>query len=258
MNLINPFLLGFVEGITEFLPVSSTAHLIILSKLLNIPQTEFQKFFEVFIQSGAILSVVFMYIQYIRKNPRIIKNVFISFIPTAIIGFLLHKIIKHYFFDSLRLIEVAMFSVGVLFIFFEMLVKNKKLILNKSIGQLNIFQAILIGLVQSFAVIPGVSRAGAVMLGMMILGYKRDESAVYSFLLAIPTIFAAGAYDLYKSKDILISNSNNVWILVFGFLISFIFAFISVKWLINFLKTNTLFGFGIYRILTSFILFFIK
>ena len=199
-----------------------------------------------------------MYIQYIRKNPRIIKNVFISFIPTAIIGFLLHKIIKHYFFDSLRLIEVAMFSVGVLFIFFEMLVKNKKLILNKSIGQLNIFQAILIGLVQSFAVIPGVSRAGAVMLGMMILGYKRDESAVYSFLLAIPTIFAAGAYDLYKSKDILISNSNNVWILVFGFLISFIFAFISVKWLINFLKTNTLFGFGIYRILTSFILFFIK
>lgn len=255
MHPISALILGVIEGVTEFLPISSTAHLIIASKLLNIPQTDFLKFFEVFIQSGAILSVLLLYIQYIRKNPQVIKNVVISFIPTAIIGLLLHKIIKNYFFDSLQLIKVAMFAVGVIFIVFELLVKNKKLSLKKSISQLTVFQAIVIGLVQSLAVVPGVSRAGAVMLGMMALGYKRDESAVYSFLLAIPTIFAAGALDFYQSRDILFSNLNNLWILAFGFLTSFIFAYISVKWLINYLKKNSLMMFGIYRIVIVLLLF---
>ncbi|MBI5127473.1 undecaprenyl-diphosphate phosphatase [Candidatus Roizmanbacteria bacterium] len=258
MSLISALILGIVEGITEFLPISSTAHLIITSRLLNISQTEFQKFFEVFIQSGAILAVVLIYVKYLLKNSKLIKNIIISFIPTAIVGILLHKVIKTYFFDSLRLIEVAMFSVGVLFILFELLVKNGKINLKKSMNQMTIFHAIAIGMVQSLAVVPGVSRAGAVMLGMMGMGYKRDESAVYSFILAIPTILAASAFDLYKSKDLLMSNLDNVWILILGFLISFIFAFVSVKWLIGFLKNNTLIGFGIYRVLISLTLLFIK
>ena len=258
MSFIHVVILGLVEGITEFLPISSTAHLIITSRLLNIPQTEFQKFFEVFIQSGAILAVVFLYIQYIIKNPKVIKNIIISFIPTAVVGFLLHKVIKNYFFDSLRLIEVTMFSVGVLFIVFELLVKNKKINLKKSINQLSVRHAIAVGIVQSLAVVPGVSRAGAVMLGMRGMGYKREESATYSFLLAMPTIFAASAFDLYQSKQLLFSNLSNIWFLVFGFLISFVFAYISIKWLINYLKKNTLSGFGIYRVLISLVLLFIK
>lgn len=258
MNLIHVLILGLVEGITEFLPISSTAHLIITSKLLNIPQTEFQKFFEVFIQSGAILAVVFIYIQYLLKNKKLIKNIIISFIPTAVVGFLLHRVIKNYFFNSLRLIEMAMFGVGLLFIVFEFLVKKKKIVLKKSIGQLTIFQAASVGLAQALAVVPGVSRAGAVMLAMMGLGYKRDESAVYSFLLAMPTIFAASAFDLYQSKEILFSSANNISILAFGFLISFVFAYISVKWLINYLRKNSLIGFGVYRVLISLTLLFIK
>lgn len=255
MNLINALILGIVEGITEFLPISSTAHLIITSKLLNISQTDFQKFFEVFIQSGAILAVVLIYIQYILKNPKVIKSVLISFIPTAIVGFFLHKIIKNIFFESFYLIIGSLFFVGLLFIVFEYLVKNKKIVLKKSINQLTIFHAVAIGMVQSLAVIPGVSRAGAVMLGMMVFGYKRKESAVYSFLLAVPTILAAGAFDLYQSKKIIFASLNNLWILTFGFLISFLFAYVSVKWLINYLKKNSLVIFGIYRIIISLLLF---
>jgi len=258
MDLFKALILGIVEGITEFLPISSTAHLIITSKLLNISQTEFQKFFEVFIQSGAILAVVFIYIQYIRKNPMVMKNVLISFIPTAIVGFFLHKIIKTVFFESFYLIIGSLFFIGFLFIVFEYLVKNKRIVLKKSIIQLTIFDAVVVGVVQSLAVVPGVSRAGAVMLGMMVLGYKRGESAVYSFLLAVPTIFAAGVFDLYQSRKIIFSSLDNVWILIFGFLVSFVFAYVSVKWLINYLKKNTLVGFGIYRVLISFALLFIK
>ena len=258
MSPISALILGIVEGITEFLPISSTAHLIITSKILNIPQTDFQKFFEVFIQSGAILAVVFIYIQYIWKNPRVIKNVLISFIPTAVVGFFLHKIIKNVFFESFYLIIGSLFFVGLLFIVFELLVKNKKIRLVKSINRLDTYEAIIVGIVQSLAVVPGVSRAGAVMLTMMALGYRRDESAIYSFLLAVPTILAAGIFDLYKSKDVIFSSLDNVWILAFGFLISFVFAYISVKWLINYLKKNSLVGFGIYRILISVTLLFIK
>ena len=107
MNIIHALILGLVEGITEFLPISSTAHLIISSKLLHIPQTEFQKFFEVFIQAGAILAVVLLYFQYILKHKYLIKHIILSFIPTAIIGFFLYKIIKGVFFDASWLREVS-------------------------------------------------------------------------------------------------------------------------------------------------------
>jgi len=120
--------------------------------------------------------------------------------------------------------------------------------LKKKIEKIDIFQALIIGLAQSTAIVPGVSRAGAVILSMIILGYRRDESAKYSFLLSIPTIFMASFYDLYKSKDILLTNLNQFGILMIGFFVSFIFALISVKWLIGFLKKNSLIVFGIYRI----------
>ena len=242
-------ILGIVEGLTEFLPISSTAHLIISSRLLNIPQTEFQKFFEVFIQAGAILSVVFLYFNYAFKNPLLIKKVAASFLPTALVGFLLHKIIKEVFFESFALIIGSLAVIGLLFIVVEYLIKNKKIELSKTIKNLSWTDALVIGLGQSLAVIPGISRAGIVILAMMVKGYRRDEAAVYSFLLAVPTIIAAAGYDLLKTDFAVLSEQDNILFLSAGFVVSFITAYISVKWLIGYLKKHSLIPFGVYRIL---------
>ena len=249
MNLISALVLGIVEGVTEFLPISSTAHLIISSRLLNIPQTEFQKFFEVFIQAGAILSVVFLYFNYALKNPDIMKKVAASFLPTALIGFLLHKIIKEVFFESFALIIGSLVVIGLLFIVVEYFIKDKKIKLSKTINKLSWTDALIIGLGQSLAVIPGISRSGIVILAMMVKGYKRDEAAIYSFLLAVPTILAAAGYDLLKMNFSVLAQSNNLLFLTAGFVVSFITAYFSVKWLIGYLKNNSLIPFGIYRIL---------
>jgi len=257
MDLLNIIILSAVEGFTEFLPISSTAHLIITSKLLNIPQTDFQKLFEVFIQSGAILAVLILYFNDLKNNLKILKTLFFSFLPTAAIGFFLYGIIKNIFFESINLIVFSLFFLGILFILIEILVIKKKISFKKKVEDINIFQALIIGLTQSLAIIPGVSRAGAVILAMLILGYKRDEAAKYSFLLSIPTIFIASFYDLYKSKDMLLGDLNNSGILIIGFFTSFIFASFSIKWLINYLKENNLIVFGIYRIFLSFFVFFL-
>jgi undecaprenyl-diphosphatase len=254
MDLLKTIVLGMVEGVTEFLPISSTAHLIITSKLLNISQTDFQKLFEVFIQSGAILSVVFLYFNQLKGNFKILKNLFFSFLPTALVGFFLYKVIKNVFFESLIFIGVSLILVGIFFIIIEILVNKKKILLKKKIEEINIFDALIIGVAQSLAVIPGVSRAGVVILSMLILGYQRDQSAKYSFLLSIPTIFMASFYDLYKSKDTFLTNLNQLWMLLIGFFVSFIFALISVKWLIGFLKKNSLVIFGIYRLIIGIII----
>lgn len=257
MNLINSLILGIIEGITEFLPVSSTAHLIITSRLLKIPSTEFIKFFEVFIQSGAILAVLLLYYSYVIKNKEVIKKIIISFVPTAIIGFLLFKIIKTIFFESYYLIIGSLFFVGLLFILIEVLISKKKIVLSKKINQLSNLTSIIIGTAQALAVIPGVSRAGIVIVIMMLLGYKRDQAALYSFLLAVPTILAASAFDLLKTDLSIISNPDNLAFLSIGFITSFITAYISIKWLISFLQKKSLVIFGLYRVLTSFILFMI-
>lgn len=258
MNIIQSIFLGIVEGITEFLPISSTAHLIITSKLLHIQQTDFQKFFEVFIQSGAILAVFFLYIKYVMKHKEVIKNVIISFFPTAIIGFLLYKVIKTVFFESTLLIIGAMILFGIVFLITEYLIKSKKLVLKKSLGAISWQEAIIIGLNQSLAVVPGVSRAGIVMITMMGLGYKRDESAIYSFLLAVPTILVASIYDVYKMKGMLLSSGQFLPILMTGFIVSFITAYLSMKWLIEYLRKNSLISFGIYRIILGTLLLLIK
>ena len=255
MNLANTIILGIVEGLTEFLPISSTAHLLITSRLLHITQTEFQTFFDIFIQSGAILAVVFIYFKYLMKNKSLINKLIISFIPTAIVGLILEKIIKKVFFNSFPLIISAMFLVGLVFIIFEWLVKNKKVILKKSINEMTYKEAFLTGIGQSLAVVPGVSRAGIVMLSLMGQKFKRDESAIYSFLLAVPTILAASALEVIKTNFKVISTSANITTLIIGFVVAFITAYISVNWFIGFLKKNTLTVFGIYRIIISLLLY---
>lgn len=254
MDLLSALILGIVEGVTEFLPVSSTAHLILVSKWLGIPQSEWQKFFEVFIQSGAILAVVLLYWQYFIKHRKVQLNIILSFLPTAIVGYFLFGTIKNVFFESTNLIVAALFSVGAVFIILEYLVKKKLIVLHKSLMQISWIDAVLIGSVQALAVLPGVSRAGAVIVVMMLLGYKREDAAVYSFLLAVPTILAASAFDLYKMSGQFAGMGETLTYVVVGFVASFVTAYFSVKWLIGYLKRNSLASFGFYRIVLAIII----
>ncbi len=249
MSFFEIAVLSIVEGITEFLPVSSTAHLILTSKLLNLPQTPFLKLFEVLIQSGAILAVVMLYLKTLFKHKKLILNIFVSFLPTAIVGFVLYKAIKQTFFESYFLIAINLIVFGFVFLLIEKLVKEKKISLEKNLEDMDFSTAFFVGTAQALAVFPGVSRAGAVIIALMILGFKRKSAVEYSFLLAIPTIFAAGFFDLYKNIDLLTQSKGYLFDLLLGSLLSFIFAYISVKWFLRFLKKKTLVPFGIYRIL---------
>ncbi len=254
MSIFHSIILGVVEGITEFLPISSTFHLIYTSKLLGIAQTDFQKLFEVFIQGGAILAVAILFFKEIIRDFDLIKKTVVAFIPTAVIGFILYKVIKNIFFESSVLMLFMFVFVGLLFILVEWLVKKNKLKLKKSLKNLSYEEAFIIGLIQALAVVPGVSRAGSIILGMMFLDYKRDDAAKFSFILSVPTILAASGYDLFKMRSLIFNNMNNLGVLVIGFVVSFIFAMIAVKWLIGYLQKNSLFVFGVYRILLAIIL----
>lgn len=254
MTVFHSIILGIIEGLTEFLPVSSTAHLIITSKIMGLSQSDFQKFFEVFIQSGAILAVIFLYVRYVLQHKQVIKTILFSFIPTAIIGLFLYKIIKDVFFESNTLIIISMFVVGVVFLIVEYFIKQKQLVLKKTINEMGVGQAIIIGLAQALAVIPGVSRAGIVIAAMMCAGYKREESAKYSFLLAVPTILAATGLDLVKTVQTISLDVNEIILLTIGFVVSFVSAYLVVKWFVSFLQKKTLIVFGVYRIILAIIL----
>lgn len=254
MTTVQAIILGIVEGVTEFLPISSTFHLIFASNILGLPQTDFVKLFEVFIQSGAILSVVILYYRLLLKDWELVKKVLVAFIPTAIIGFALHEVIKSVFFESNNLMLTAFGVMGVVFLLVEILVKKGKLTVDRNIETLSYKQAIIVGIIQALAVVPGVSRAGAVIVGMMSLGYRRDQSALFSFLLAIPTIFAASALDALKMRDVITSNAQNLNILLIGFVAAFISSYIIVNWFIKFIQRNSLIPFAFYRFLLLFIL----
>ncbi len=255
MNTFQSIFLGIVEGLTEFLPISSTFHLIASSSLLKIAQTDFVKLFEVFIQGGAILAVLFLYGREFLTNRELFKKVIISFIPTAIIGFLLYKMIKEVFFESTYLMLTVFVTMGVVFLAVEWLIKKGRIRLDRSLKTLSTRDAVIIGLIQSLAVVPGVSRAGAVIVGLMIMRYRRDESAKYSFLLSVPTILAASAYDLFKMRSVLFENSSNSLYLFIGSAAAFVSAYFVMRWFIRFLKTRTLTIFAFYRFIVAIILF---
>lgn len=242
MNIIHAAVLGIVEGFTEFLPISSTAHMIITARILGLEQTDFVKFFIVFIQIGAIAAVLFLYFKRFFDRT-IFTRIALSFIPTAVVGFVLYKIIKTIFFESDLLIALSLIIVGALFIILER--QNVKG--TKTLAHISYKTAIIIGLAQSLSVIPGVSRAGIVIIAMMCMGYKRDESAQYSFMLALPTLAAAAIYDLIKT------NPSNIGIyemqlLGVGMIFAFVVAYLSMRWFVAFLQNQKLTSFGVYRI----------
>jgi undecaprenyl-diphosphatase len=255
MNLINSIFLGIIEGLTEFLPISSTAHLILASNILKIDQNDFIKFFEIFIQSGAILSIIFLYFKYILKNKRLILPIIVSFFMTSLIALPFYKIIKNVFFEDIFLIIFSLIFIGLLMIIIENLIEKNKIKIFKNLENLTLNEAILIGIFQSLSIVPGVSRAGAVILGMLLLKYKRDEAVLYSFLLSVPTIISAGLFDLYKTGfDKIFLIKENLIYLITGFIFSFISALIVVKLFIKYLQNHNLKIFGYYRIILGIII----
>ena len=252
MNLLHAVILGIVEGITEFLPISSTGHLILASNLMRLSQTDFVKTFEIAIQSGAILSVIVLYSGKMRKDFELGKRVLVAFIPTAIVGFVLYKFIKHYLIGNPNVVLLSLLIGGVALIGVELLFKRraKKQTEDKEITY---EKAAVIGLFQSIAVIPGVSRSASTIIGGMLLGISRENATEFSFLLAVPTMLAATALDL---KETSINFTANEWLmLLVGFIVSFVVAIFAIKWLMSYVKSNNFIGFGIYRIAISIIYF---
>ncbi len=254
MNFWNSIILGIVEGLTEFLPISSTFHLIVTSKILGLTSTDFLKLFEVFIQSGAIFALVFIYAQSLLSNRKLLTNTLSAFIPTAIVGGILYKVIKSVFFETDWLMLTVFVLVGILFLVLEKYLKDHKVVLSKTCSNLTIKDSLLIGLAQAVSVVPGVSRAGSVIVAMMTMGYRRDEAAKFTFLLSLPTIFAASALDLYQGRELLTTTGAGWSLLALGFLTSLIVAYGVVKWLTKYLATHTLAIFGWYRLIVAAIL----
>ncbi len=254
MNILHAFILGIVEGITEFLPISSTAHMAITSRFLGLTQSDFVKSFEIAIQFGAILSVVYLYWQRITKDRRWIKKLVIAFVPTAIIGFALYKIIKNVFMEDYSLMMGSLIVGGIIMIIFEMSHKEKS---NEKdeINELTTKNCVVIGLFQALAVIPGVSRSAATIIGGLVLGIRRKTIVEFSFLLAVPTMLAASVYDVAKNASEF--SSNNIGVFLVGLITSFCVALVAIKFLLNFVRKNNFIPFGIYRIAIGIVLILI-
>lgn len=256
MGFTEALILSLVEGVTEFLPISSTGHLLLTSRILGLQQTEFVKSFEIIIQLGAILAVLVLYWKKLRYNFLLWQKIVTAFIPTAIVGFVLYDFIKEVLFENILITVGALFIGGVLLILIEKLHKPQQYN-NITIEQLSFKQSFLIGVAQSFSVVPGTSRAASTIIGGLLVGLNRKTAVEFSFLLAIPTMMAATGLDLIKSE--LNFTSAELMVLGVGFIGSFITALLVIKWFIKFVQTNNFFWFGVYRIILAlvFVLFFL-
>ena len=251
MDIFSSIILGIIEGFTEFLPISSTGHLIVASHFMGIDQTAVTKAYEVIIQFAAILAVIFNYKdKFTIKKIDLWTKVFIAFIPIGAVGFVFSHQIKELF--SVNIVAIMFIIGGVVFLVVEkFFIKEEKSLID-DVEDVTLKQALVIGFAQIFALIPGTSRAGSTIIGALLVGLSRKASAEFSFLLAFPVMSAVTAYDLLKHyKDF---SDANLMTLGVGFVVSFIVAFITIKLFMKFLEKFTFVSFGIYRILFGVIL----
>ena len=253
MTVIDSIILGIVEGFTEFLPISSTGHLIVVSSFLGLEQTNAHKTFEVAIQLGSILAVLFLFAKRLLVDKMLWVKIIIAFLPTAIFGFLFYKTIKSLF--GMESVAIMLIIGGFIFLIVEYFRRNHDDSKDKTIDELSIKEALTIGLFQSLSMVPGTSRSGATMIGGLFAGLSRKSAAEFSFLLAIPTMFVATFYDLYKNRNEMIIDDYSL--LAVGFVTAFVVAFFTVKAVMNFLTTHTFIVFGIYRIIFGILLLII-
>jgi undecaprenyl-diphosphatase len=239
---------GVIEGITEFLPISSTAHMVLAAKVMGISQTEFVKSFEIVIQFGAILSVIALYWKRFLVDMESLKRILTAFIPTAILGFIFYKLIKTYLLSNENVIVWSLLLGGLILIVFENFHKEKDSALD-DISRLPYSKCIAIGIFQSLAMVPGVSRSAATIIGGLSLGLKRSTIVEFSFLLAVPTMLAASALDLLKSGSGF--SASQFGVLAVGFFVSFVVAIASIRFFIGYIKKHTFIPFGVYRIIAA-------
>ena len=245
MDIFHAIILGAIEGLTEFLPISSTGHLIVASEWMGLDQTKANAAFEVIIQLAAILAVVANYSEkFTLKYFDLWVKVAIAFIPIGAVGFLFSDQIKALF--NVTVVAIMFIVGGIIFLIVEYLQKDKTPG-TQNVEDVSFKQAAFIGVAQVFAVIPGTSRAGSTIVGALLVGLSRKASAEFSFLLAMPVMIAASGYDLLKHYDEF--TGANLIALGIGFVTAFVVAYFSMKLFIRFLEHFTFVSFGIYRLL---------
>jgi undecaprenyl-diphosphatase len=245
MGIIEAIILAVIEGLTEFLPVSSTGHMIIGSTFMNIASDDFTKLFTVAIQFGAILSVVVVYFKRFFQSINFYTKLVVAFIPTGILGLLLKSHIDS-LLENIWVVAISLLLGGVVLIFVDRWFKDTE---EDGEQEVSYKTGFLIGLFQSIAMIPGVSRSAASIIGGMTQKLSRKTAAEFSFFLAVPTMFAATVKSMWDEKDLLIESSNNEWVLLLiGNVVAFIVAYLAIKIFISFLTKYGFKFFGYYRI----------
>lgn len=250
MTIFDAAILGIVEGFTEFLPISSTGHLILTASLLKLEQTAFLTSFEIAIQLGAILAVVVLFFRRFFDFSLLTK-LGIAFVPTGLIGLIAYPFLKSYVLGNETIVVWSLFLGGVALIAFEYLHGDRSEPSEErdALQEISYRQSAIIGLIQAIAIIPGVSRSGATIVGGLALGLSRRAIVEFSFLLAVPTMLAATGYDLLKNASLF--TSDQFGILAVGFAVSFVVALLSVTLLLQFVRRYTFVPFGVYRILVA-------
>lgn len=244
MTIFETIILSIIEGITEFLPISSTGHLIIASDILGIAPTDFLSSFTIAIQLGAILAIVVLYGKKFLVERELWKNITIAFLPTAVIGVLLFPYIKKYLLHNELVGIIGILLGGIVLILVELFLKKRKIVKEEEINRR---KALAIGLFQASAFVPGISRSAATIIGGLLLGVSRKTIVEFSFFLAIPTMVAATGYDLIKTGAQF--SYHEWWLLVLGALVSFVVAVFTIKILLRFIEKFTFIPFGVYRII---------
>lgn len=252
--LIKAAIMGVVEGLTEFLPISSTGHLILTAALLDMPGEKI-KLFEVVIQTGAIMAIVSLYFAKLwqtlvalpteRQAQRFTLNVLVGFFPAALAGVLFIDVIKRVLFSPL-VVALGFIVGGVVILWAERLQARGALTRVDDVDSVSWQDALKVGLIQCTALVPGVSRSGATIIGAMLLGFNRKAATEFSFFLAIPMLFGAAVYDLYKHRDLL--SAADVPLFAVGLVMSYLSAWVCVKWLLRFVGSHTFVPFAWYRI----------
>lgn len=244
MTIADSIILGIIQGVTEFLPVSSTGHLILASKLLGIEQDNFQKSFEIVILFGACLATFFLYLEKVLHEKTLWLKLLVAFLPTGILGFLFYKHIKALFVPST--VAYMLIIGGVIFIIIEFFYKASEKHIN-NFREISYKQAFLIGVAQSFSMIPGTSRSGSTIIGGLLVGLNRKTAVEFSFMLSVPTIMIATLFDVYKHYN---EFTFDHWQLMFtGFVVAFLTAIVAIKTFLKIITKYNFVPFGIYRIL---------
>jgi len=242
-NLLHALILGVVEGITEFLPISSTGHLILAGDLLGYNDARSSVFFVV-IQTGAMLAVVWEYrARFFRVDPKLWMNLAVAFMPAAIIGLAFGSMIKRALFSPVP-VALAFIVGGVIILLVD---RGERTARVRDTPSMTWLDALKVGIAQCFALIPGTSRSGATIIGGMLFGLSRPAATEFSFFLAVPTLCAAGAYDLWKNRTLF--SADDLGMFAVGIAVSFASAFVVIRWLIRYVATHDFRPFAWYRIL---------